>query len=223
VITATVKSGALVTALLCLSFSIAHSQTVDKNKPYGRACIGVVNSANGDEEALRANSTAGRGRKLVAHLDATTKCEALVAIFTRSGQAVSGWPPQFVSVPARNEVLLPKPPAAWNWEKDAGPLEVDVLFFAPGSKDSAEIRSLVTAMQNMKGEAIAKMQTNKLRELIGGAKFDKAAAQRAPKSDSEVAGVMRMVVGFEWRDSARAVNFSVDKPGALIFPSVDAK
>jgi hypothetical protein len=32
-----------------------------------------------------------------------------------------------------------------------------------------------------------------------------------------------MVVGFEWRDSARAVNFSVEKPGALIFPFADGR
>jgi hypothetical protein len=34
---------------------------------------------------------------------------------------------------------------------------------------------------------------------------------------------MRSVVGFEWRDSARAANFAADKPGALIFPFADAR
>jgi hypothetical protein len=155
-----------------------------------------------------------------AHLDATAKCEALVAIFTKSGQPVAGWPPQFVDVAARKEVLLPKSPAVWNWEKATGPLEAYVLFFAPGSKDSAEIRALVGAMQKTSDSAVTKLQTNKLRELIGRAKIDKAAAERAAPSDAEVAGTFRMVVGFEWRDSARAVNFSAAKPGALIFPAV---
>src|SRR5688572_12636461 len=171
------KPGLLVAAL-CLNASLAFSQAVDKNKPHGRACISVVNSANGDEEALRADSEAGRGRKVQAHLDATAKCEALVAIFTKGGQAVPSWAPQFVDVSARKEVLLPKAPAVWNWEKETGPIEAYVLFFAPGSKNSAELRALVGAMQKMNDSGVTKLQTNKLRELIGRAKIDKAAAER---------------------------------------------
>lgn len=55
--------------------------------------------------------------------------------------------------------------------------------------------------------------------MIGRAKIDKLAAERAAKPEAEVVGTFRMVVGFEWRDSTRAVNFSSDKPGALIFPA----
>ena len=211
----------LAAAIFCASSAIAFSQPLDKNKPYGRACVGVVNSANGDEEALRSNSAAGRGLKVVAHLDATAKCEALVAIFAKGGRVAPGWPPQFVAVPAEKEVLLPKAPAAWKWEKGEGAIEVYVLFFAPGSKDSAEIRALVSAMQGSKSAEVAKLQTNKLLELIGRAKVDKVAAEHAAKATTEVAGALRMVVGFEWRDSARAVNFSAERPGALIFPAAD--
>ena len=182
------KRGLLVGAVLGLNASLAFSQSVDKSKPHGRACISVVNSANGDEEALRADSEAGRGRKVLAHLDATAKCEALVAIFTKGGQPIAGWSPQFVDVSTRKEVLLPKAPAGWNWEKATGPLEAYVLFFAPGSKDSAELRGLVGAMQNTNDSAVTKLQTNKLRELIGRAKIDKAIAARAAPTDAEVAG-----------------------------------
>jgi hypothetical protein len=59
--------------------------------------------------------------------------------------------------------------------------------------------------------------------LIGSAKIDETAARRVPKANSEVAGVLRMVVGFDWRDSARATNFSAEKPGALIFPFANAR
>jgi hypothetical protein len=218
-----VKAILLVTIVFLANCSPALSQALDKSKPSGRACIGVVNSLNGDEEALRARAIAGPHQKMVAHLDATVKCDALVAIFTKSGQVVPGWRPQFVDVAARNEVLLPRAPVSWTWEKDTGPIEAYVLFFAAGSKDSGEIRALVNAMQGTRDEAVLRLQGNKLRELIGRANVDKAAAQRAPKPDSEVAGTMRMVVGFEWRDSARAVNFAADKPGALIFPAADAK
>jgi hypothetical protein len=207
--------------MLCLNASLAFLQAADENRPHGRACISVLNSANGDEEALRADSEAGPGRKVQAHLDATAKCEALVAIFTKSGQPVGGWPPQFVELSARKEMLLPKAPAVWNWDKATGPLEAYVLFFAPGSKDSAELRALVGAMRNTSDSAVTKLQTSKLREFIGRAKIDKAAAERAAPLEAEVAGTFRMVVGFEWRDSARAVNFSAGKPGALIFPAVN--
>lgn len=70
---------------------------------------------------------------------------------------------------------------------------------------------------------IIKLQAGKLRELIGSANFNKEAARHAPKAITEVAGQMRMVVGFEWRGSARVVNFSAERPGALIFPFADAR
>jgi hypothetical protein len=55
------------------------AQAVDKNKPYVRVCFAVMNSANGEEVAFRATSTPGKGKKIVAHIDVTAKCEAVVA------------------------------------------------------------------------------------------------------------------------------------------------
>jgi hypothetical protein len=75
------------------------------------------------------------------------------------------------------------------------------------------------AMQNAGTQKIAELQANKLRELLGRAKVDKLASDRGVKTNAtEVGGVFRMAVGFEWRDSARSVNFSADKPAALVFP-----
>jgi hypothetical protein len=212
------KSCALIAAILYVSCACGQSQSFDKSKPYGRAAIGVVNTGNGDEEAFQAIGTPGRGKKVVAHFDATAKCEVLVAAFSKSGQLANGWPPQFAAVAAGREMQLPKAPLTWNWEKDAGAIDVYILFLAPGSKDGAELRTLVGAMQSPKSEAVTKLQVNKLRELIGRAKVDKGASDRGAKADTtEVGGVFRMVVGFPWRDSARSVNFSADKTGALIF------
>jgi hypothetical protein len=196
------------------------AQAIDKNKPYARICFGVMNSATGEEVALQATSTPGKGKKIVAHIDATAKCEAVVAAFNRkTGQLINNWLPQFVQVTERNEVLFPKAPVVWDWEKEAGPLELHVLIFSPGSKEGAELKSLVEAMQNAKAPKIAELQANKLRELIGRAKVEKLASDRRVKTNAtEVAGVFRMAVGFEWRDSARSVNFSADKPAALVFP-----
>lgn len=218
--TAVVKCDLLVAVVLNTTCALAFSQGVDKNKPHARVCLAVFNSASGEEEAFQAASTPGKGKKIVAHLDANAKCEAVIAAFSRkTGQLANSWPPQFVQIVERREVILPKAPVAWSWEKDTGPIELYALVFAPGSKDAAEIKTLVTAMQNPQSEAVTRLQTNKLRELIGRAKIDRARAGNTPKVDStEVGGVFRMVVGFEWRDSARTVNFTVEKPGALVFP-----
>jgi len=215
-----VKRSLLASVVIGTSLCLVPSQAADKNKPHARVCIAVVNSASGEEEAFQAASTAGKGKKIVAHLDATVKCEAVVAAFNRkTGQLANSWPPQFVQMAEQREVVLPKAPVAWSWEKDCGPIELYALVFAPGSKDGAELKTLVGAMQKVQSESVAKLQANKLRELIGRAKIDKARAGNTPKVDStEVGGVFRMAVGFEWRDSARTVNFTADKPGALIFP-----
>jgi hypothetical protein len=199
---------------------LSSAQAIDKNKPYARVCFAVMNSTTGEEVALQATSTPGKGNKIVAHIDATAKCEAVVAAFNRkTGQLVNNWLPQFIEVTERNEVLLPKAPVVWDWGKETGPLELHVLIFAPGSKEGAELKNLVGAMQNAGTQKIAELQANKLRELIGRAKVDKLASDRGVKTTAtEVGGVFRMAVGFEWRDSARSVNFSADKPAALVFP-----
>jgi hypothetical protein len=217
------KNISLITAVLCLGTSTAFSQSIDKSKPSGRACLAIVNVANGDEEVLRPASTAGKNQKIVAHLDATSGCDVLVAPFLKSGELVPGWLPQYVNLSPGRETLVPKAQVSWNWEKDSGSLEIFVLFFPPGSQKGGEIRELVKAMAKANGANVIKLQASKLRELIGSANIDEKAARQVPEANSEVAGVMRMVVGFEWRDSARAVNFSAEKPGALIFPFANAR
>jgi hypothetical protein len=201
----------------------ALSQDVDKSKPHGRACVAIANVANGDEEPLRAARTAGKNQKLVAHLDATAPCDVLVAPFLKSGELAAGWLPAYVELSATREGLVPKAPVTWMWEKDQGPLAIYVLFQARGGAGAGEIRELVTAMGKAKDPAVLKLQASKLRELIGRSNFDRQAALRVPKPNSEVAGTMRMVVGFEWRDFARAVNFSSEKSGVLIFPANDSR
>jgi hypothetical protein len=161
-----VKSLSLITAAVCLASSTAFSQTIDKTKPSGRACLAIANVANGDEEVLRPASTAGKNQKIVAHLDATAGCEVLVAPFVKNGGLVTGWMPQYVNLNPGREAQAPKAQALWNWEKDTGPLEIVVLFFAPGSKKGGEIRELVNATGKATEASIIKLQGSKLRELI---------------------------------------------------------
>jgi hypothetical protein len=215
-----VKYALLIAIALSAACCLATAQLVDKNKPYARVCLAVMNSASGDEEALRVTSAPGKGKKIVAHIEASAKCEAVIAAHNRkTGQLVPGWAPQFAEVAQWHEALLPKGPVTWNWANDAGPIEFHVLIFAPGSKESAGLRRLVDAMQGTPNEKMAHLQADKLRELIGRVEAGKVVAARGPKADAtEVGGVFRMVVGFEWRDAARSANFTVDNPGALVFP-----
>ena len=214
------KRGFMIAVALGAGSHLACAQALDKNKPHARVCLAVMDSTTGEEVALQPTSSPGKGKKIVAHIDATAKCDAVVAAFNRkTGQLINNWLPQFLQVTERNEVLVPKAPVAWNWEKEAGPLELHALIFVPGSKEGAELRTLVAAMQNTGNQKIADLQTNKLRELIGRTKVDKLVSDRGAKTDTpEVAGVFRMAVGFEWRDSARSVNFTSDKPASLVFP-----
>jgi hypothetical protein len=217
-----VKTGLLLAFLFGATLSFAVAQTGDKRTATARACISVVNSLNNDEEALRSDTTGRRGLKINAYLDSTVACDALAAVFTKTGQALTGCRPQFVTLAARNEVTLPKAPVAWNWEKDPGPIEGYVVFFAKGSKESAEVRALVAAIQGTTDDKVLRLQTSKLRELIGRANVDRSAQSR-PKTETEVAGTYRMVVGFDWHSAARTVEFSADKPGALGFPTSPAR
>jgi hypothetical protein len=211
------KTGLLLVVLLLASLSIAGGQG---SKGNGRACISVLNTLNNDEDILRSDTTGRRGLKIRAHADATVQCDVLVAVFTKSGEPIPGCRPQFSTLAARTEVTLPK--TGWSWENDTGPIEGYVLFLASGSKEASEIRALVVAMQSPRDDAVLKLQMAKLRELIGKATIDRSP-QRPPKSESEVAGTYRTVVGFDWHGSARTVAFSSDKPGAVVFPANAAR
>ena len=166
---------------------------------------------------MRGDTTGRRGLKIVAHVDPTVACDALAAVFTKAGQALPGCRPQFVTLSAHNEVTLPKAPATWIWERDTGPIEGYVVFFAKGSKESGELRALVATMQGASNENVLKLQTSKLRELIGRANVDRSA-QRPPKTETEVAGTYRMVVGFDWHGAARTVGISAENLARLSFP-----
>ena len=201
-------------ALLCLGGASAIGQT----NGTGRACISLVTVANGDEDILRADSTGRRGLRIVAHVESTAGCDVVAAVFTKGGLPVAGCRPQFATLPGKTEITLPKA-GGWNWEQDTGPIQGYVLFLGAGSKETAEIRSLVNAMQSSKDDAVMRLQAAKLRELIGKANMERSP-RPAPKQETEVAGSYRMVVGFDWRAACVAVNFATNKPGAAVFPTI---
>ena len=213
------------TTLLLATAAIVLSQSsVDETKPYGRICLTIADNS-GHEELFQSDTPTGAGKKIVVHVDANSKCFALVAAFNRKdSRLANNWMPQFVELPQWEEVPLPKAPAKWLWEKNEGPIEFYALFFAPDSKEAPEIKKLVDAMGNAASDrSMLQLQSNKLREMIGRSMIEKDRSKYLAKTESsELGGVLRGGT-FEWRKSAQSVNFTSDKPGVLIFSGAGAR
>jgi hypothetical protein len=198
---------------------------VDEEKPYGRVCLSIYEPGPPEKEEAFQNSAApAAGKTVRAYLDASEKCDVLIAAMTKDGKLVNGWRPQLAEVPDDfEEILLPKAPVKWDLSVAAGPFDLYVLFLAPGSKEIDEAKKLVEAMQNPKVEdRVLAMQTGKLKELIGRIARDKDQSNQAPVSEPEVGGVFRGAA-FPWRQFARSVNFSADRPGVLVLSTDSAE
>ena len=198
---------------------------VNEEKPYGRFCLSLYEPGPPEkEEAFQISAPAGAGKTVRAYIDASDKCSVLVVALTKDGKLVNGWRPQLSEVPAEfEEILLPKTPVKWDWSTASGPFDLYVFFLAPGSKEIEEAKKLIDAMQNPKiDDRILVMQTGKLKELIGRLASDKDRTNQAPVSEPEVGGVFRGAA-FPWRQFARSVNFSADRPGVLVLSSDSVK
>jgi hypothetical protein len=194
---------------------------VDEEKPLGRICLSVYEPGPPEkEEAFQISAPAGAGKTVRAYVDASDKCSVLLAALTKDGKLVNGWRPQLSEVPGEfEEILLPKTPVKWDWSTASVPFDFYVLFLAPDSKDIAEAKKLVDAMQNPKvDDRVLALQTGKLKELIGRIAADKSNSNQAPVSEPEVGGVFRGAA-FPWRQFAQKVNFSADRPGVLVLSS----
>jgi hypothetical protein len=210
--------------LLAIAETVLSQSSVDEAKPYGRICLTTADDP-GREELFQTDTPTGAGKRIVVHVDANSKCFALVAAFNRKdSRLANNWMPQFVELPQWEEVPLPKAPAKWLWEKNEGPIEFYVLFFAPDSNEAAEIKKLVDAMGNAGSDrSMLQLQSNKLREMISRSMVEKDRSKYLAKTESsELGGVLRGG-SFEWRKYAQSVNFTSDKPGVLIFSGAAAR
>lgn len=167
------------------------------------------------------------GAHIVAHVETTVLCWAIVAGFDRkTGDLPPGWLPEFRPVVPRYEALMPKPPATWNWETKAGPVDIHVLVLPEKSQDKAEAEKLVTAMRNAKSPAVRHLQTAKLRELMGRidskSAVDAAREARQSALPDLVSGVFRFIdPPYDWRDDARRVEFRSSNPRHIVFRDAD--
>jgi hypothetical protein len=198
---------------------------VDEEKPHGRVCISVFEPGPPEkEEAFQASAPTGAGKLVRAYVDASDKCSVLVAAITKDGKLANGWRPQLAEAPAEyEEILLPNAPVKWEWTTSSTPFDFYVLFLEPDSKEIAEAKKLVDAMQNPKtDDRVLALQTGKLKELIGRIAADKSNVNQGPASEPEVGGVFRGTA-FPWRQFARAANFAPDHPGVIILSSEAAE
>jgi len=203
---------------LIVARSTFAADAFDEEKPYGRVCLSIYEPGPPEKEEAFQNSTApGAGKTVRAYVDASDKCSVLLAAMTKDGKLVNGWRPQLSEVPPEyEEILLPRTPVKWDWSTAGGPFDLYVFFLAPGSKEIDEAKKLVEAMQNPKvDDRVLAMQTGKLKELIGRIASDKDKTNQGPVSEPEVGGVFRGAA-FPWRQFARSVNFSADRPGVLV-------
>ncbi|MEY2577525.1 MAG: hypothetical protein QOI49_349 [Verrucomicrobiota bacterium] len=193
---------------------------VDEEKPHGRVCLSLYEPGPPEkEEAFQISAAADAGKTVRAYVDASDKCSVLLAALTKDGKLVNGWRPQLSEVPGEfEEIRLPKTPLKWDWSTASGPFNLYVLFLEPGSKEIDEAKKLIDAMQNSKDDRVLAMQTGKLKELIGKLASEKDRTSQAPVSEPEVGGVFRGAA-FPWRQFARKVNFSADRPGVLVLSS----
>jgi hypothetical protein len=213
----------LVAIWVGLAAGVCGATAVDEAKPYGRACVTVVDAAAKTEALLAAGTPPGPERFVTVHLDANSPCEVLVVAFAKKdGRLAFGWRPAVLTLPQWEERTVGQ--GRWAWKQTGEQFEVFALFFAPGSADAAQIKKLVAAMQEPKSEAkMIEMQTQKLHELIGHAMADKDLSKfRAKEKIVEVAGAVRGD-SFPWREFASGANFITEQPGVLIFPSASAK
>ena len=90
--------------------SLFAADAVDEEKPHGRVCLSLYEPGPPEkEEAFQLSAPAAAGKTVRAYVDASDKCQVLVAAITKDGKLVNGWRPQLSEVPAENEeILLPE-------------------------------------------------------------------------------------------------------------------
>jgi hypothetical protein len=204
---------------LTLALGATGAQTVDETKPYGRACVTVVDSKTKNETVLTDNLKPAAQSNVSVHLEANSKCEAIVAAFSSvDGSLANGWRPVRVSLEQWREQTLPFAGESWAWVEAGQPFEVFVTFLPRNMPTAAKMLGLVDKLREGKGDAdLQKLQARQLREeLRRWAASDSAVAARPENAPTPIAGIARGL-DFPWRVHARTVNFTGEKPGVIIY------
>jgi hypothetical protein len=188
-----------------------------RGENYARICVTTVD-ADAKEAVLAEDSSAGAGKKIVVHLDASTECAALIVpLVEKSSRLANGWRAQMVLLPEWDAKTLPDSHAAWEWNKAGDPFELWILFFKRDASGLEEIQKLVAAMQNSKAnDQVLAQQTRKLCEMLGSRMSGNAQIVQGPKADAALVGGAVRSTDFPWRDYAQKVALNSALEGELV-------
>ena len=182
---------------------------------YARVCV-TTTDADSTETVLNQTSSPRAGMKLVAHLDASTECTAvIVPLAEKSSRLANDWRPQMVSLPEWDEKTLPDSRAAWEWNKAGDSFELWVFFFKRDAAGLDEIQKLVAAMQGSNDQVLAQ-QTRKLCEKLSPRMSGNAQIVQGPKADATLVGGAMRGGTFPWREYAQKVPLNDALEGELV-------
>ena len=204
---------------LALAIRLTGAQTVDETKPYGRTCVTAVDSKTKTETLLTADLQPGAEYSVIVHLDANMACDAIVAAFSNiDGALANGWLPVIVPLEEWKEQTAPPAREPWAWVRTGGAFEVFVAFLPKGAPLAEKALGLLAKLREGKADGAArKLQAQQLREeLRRWAASDSAVAARPESAPAPIGGGVRGAA-FLWRDYARKMNFSGEKPGVTIY------
>lgn len=205
--------------------SLLTAHAVDETKPYGFACVTVVDSKSGAESVLGGDLKAVSGRQLTVHLDANSPGEALVVALTkRESRLAHGWRPVLLPLKEWSDFTAPSAPDKWIFTDATEAFEIFVVFFAKGTPGTENVRKLVAQLGAPGADAAAvKSQSRLLREeLQKWQTNDRALAQTPVTSPATIGGTLRATGEFVWRPLARKENFSPVQPAIIVFQSAVA-
>ena len=216
-------SGSLLGLVLALASSVWPTRAVNETKPYGLACVTIVDPAKNLEAVSGKGIEPQPGHLLTVHLDANAAGEALVFALTRKESRLAhGWRPLIVPLKEWSECTVPPKNAKWEWTKAAEPFDVFVVFCPVGSKAVETVRKWALALQNpAANEKTLATQATSLREELRKLQTDDRLLARSPETGpASIAGTVRNVGEFPWRESAKKANFDANKPGIVVFTHV---
>jgi hypothetical protein len=112
------------------------------------------------------------------------------------------------------------PPAhePWAWARAGEPFEVFVAFLPKGAPLAEKALGLLAKLREGKaGAAAQKLQARQLREELRRWAASESAVAARPENAPAPVGVTLRGVRFLWREHARKMNFSGERPGVTIY------
>lgn len=205
--------------------SLLAAHAADETKPYGLACVTVIDARANKESVLGGDIKASAGRQLTVHLDANSQGEALVVALTKKeGRLAHGWRPVLLPLKEWNEATAPSEPEKWTFTDATEAFEVFVVFLAKGAPGTEGVRKLVSQLRAPGADAATlKSHSRLLRETVQKWQAsDAALAQTPTRPPTAIGGTVRAPGEFPWRDLARRGNFSAAQPAVIVFRSAPA-